>query len=589
MGTGFKAEFAANMDAVKARFGAGFDKMVQLIDAYRNGHLVNGVDLFEVAVDMIIDSYPADLIALMKAASSDDVIARLRVAYFAGRSYVDAQELSSIKAALDAQDFVQVQSLMSDFKNQMGAAMNDVAATFGAGFAAVEQLIEAWRMDHLEDGQDLYGIVVEMMINSYSAIHPKLKEIAGNDVLDRLRVAYAEGREVISGDELRQMKAALDANDLVTVNSLMQSALAQMGTAMNQVSAAFGAGFNEILSVISAYRAGHLDSNGNDLYSYVVNIIIDSYPAPLVDLMKAASSDDVLDRLRVAYNAGRSVVDGDELRELKAALDAQNMVEVQRLMTDLKNQMGSAMADVGAAFGAGFADVVQIIEAWRMDHLEDGEDLFAVVIEMMINSYSDIHYKLYEIAGANVLTRLHTAYTAGRNVVSGSDLRALKAALDSNDLVTVQAYMSQFMAALGANMDAISQAFGAGFDEVACYIAAYRSGHIVGGVDIFKQVINQLIASYPTTLVNTLKAAAGDDVMTRLTKAYLAGRSIVDASEVQALAQAVSDNDLAAQHTLIEGFKAEFAANMVLSEPLLEQASMKWKLLFNNTGQINRS
>merc|ERR1711885_113423 len=99
----------------------------------------------------------------------------------------------------------------------------------------------------------------------------------------------------------------------------MQSALSQMGTAMDQVAAAFGAGFDEVLSLISAYRAGHLDANGNDLYAYVVNMIIDSYPNELVDLLKDASSDDVLDRLRVAYNAGRSVVDGQELRDLKAA------------------------------------------------------------------------------------------------------------------------------------------------------------------------------------------------------------------------------------------------------------------------------
>merc|ERR1711937_526894 len=533
--TGFKAEFAENMGAVKAAFGAGFDRMVQLIDAYRNGHLVNGVDLFETAVNIIIDSYDNELVALLKAASSDDVLARLRAAYFAGRSYVNPQELASIQAALDAQNFVEVQRLMSGFKTEMGAAMDDVAAAFGAGFAQVEQLIEAWRMDHLEDGQDLYGIVVEMMINSYSDIHSNLKQLAGDDVLDRLRSAYAEGREVISGDELRQMKAALDANNLATVNTLMQSALAQMGTKMDQVAAAFGAGFDEVLSLIKAYRAGHLDDNGNDLYAYVVNMIIDAYPTELVDLLKDASSDNVLDRLAGAYNAGRSVVDGQELRDLKAAIDAQNFVEVQNLMTDLKSQMGSAMADVGAAFGAGFAEVVNLIEAWRMNHLEDGDDLFAIVIEMMINSYADIHDDLKAIAGADVLTKLHRAYAACRNVVSGDDLRSLKTALENSNLPRVNELMAQFIAAMGQNMDAVSQAFGAGFDAVLNHISAYRAGHLVGGVDIFAQVIDQLINSYPTDLVDQLKAAVGDDVMSRLRTAYFAGRSVVDSSEIEQL------------------------------------------------------
>merc|ERR1711937_982810 len=270
----------------------------------------------------------------------------------------------------------------------------------------------------------------------------------------------------------------------------MQSALAQMGTKMDQVAAAFGAGFDEVLSLINAYRAGHLDDNGNDLYAYVVNMIIDAYPTELVDLLKDASSDDVLDRLAVAYNAGRFVVDGQELRDLKAAIDAQNFVEVQHLMTDLKTQMGSAMDDVSAAFGANFAAVENLIEAWRMDHLEDGNDLYAIVIEMMINSYADIHDDLKAIAGADVLTKLHRAYAAGRNVVSGDDLRSLKTALENNNLPRVNELMAQFIAAMGQNMHAVSQAFGAGFDAVLNHISAYRAGHLVGGVDIFAQVID---------------------------------------------------------------------------------------------------
>merc|ERR1711879_578290 len=122
---------------------------------------------------------------------------------------------------------------------------------------------------------------------------------------------------------------------------------------------------------------------------------------------------------------------------------------------------------------------------------------------------------------------------------------------------------AQFLAAMGQNMDAVSQAFGAGFDAVLNHISAYRAGHLVGGVDIFAQVIDQLINSYPTDLVDQLKAAVGDDVMSRLRTAYFAGRSVVDSSEIQQLAAAVvPSKDLQAQHTIITALKAEFAANM---------------------------
>jgi len=344
----------------------------------------------------------------------------------------------------------------------------------------------------------------------------------------------------------------------------MNQFLAAFGDNINTIGAAFGTGFEEVMGLISAFRAGHLDENGNDLYAFVVNMMLEAYPTELVDLMKAASSDDVLERLRIAYNNGRSVVDGAELRAVKAAVEAQDMVEVQRLMTILKGQFGSAMADVGAAFGNGFSEVVTLIEAWRMDHLEDGDDLYAIVIEMMIESYSAIHDNLKQIAGNDVLDRIRSAYAAGRSVVSGDDLRALKAALEAQEMATVQTLMNQFFGAFAENMDAVAQRFGAGFEEVICFIQAYRAGHVIGGVDLLAQVIDQLIASYPQDLVDQLKAAVGDDVMTRLRAAYFNARSVVDANELQQLAVAITDNDLQTQHTIITALKAEFADNIDL-------------------------
>merc|ERR1711937_1120967 len=143
--------------------------------------------------------------------------------------------------------------------------------------------------------------------------------------------------------------------------------------------------------------------------------------------------------------------------------------------------MGSQIA---ASFGDGWDAMVARIEAWRMDHLEDGNDLYAIVIELMINSFSDIHDDLIAIDGADVLNKIRVAYAAGRNVVSGDDLRLLQTALNQNNLQLVNELLAQFIAALGQNMDAIAGAFGPGFDAVLNHKLAYYAGHLVDGVDI---------------------------------------------------------------------------------------------------------
>merc|ERR1719486_200504 len=270
--TSFKQQFAANMGAVAQSFGPGFSQMVSLIEAFRLGHLENGVDLYQVALDLLISQYPQDLVDQLKEVIGDDVLERLRSAYNLGRSVVDGQELRAIKAALDSQDLIEVHRLMTEFKSQYGG-MAEVAQGFGAGYQEMVSLIEAYRFGHLEDGDDLYAIALEMMIQSYpQELVDQLRQVIGDDVMERLRSAYALGRSVVSGDDLREMKAALDSGNYARVNELMTQFKTAFGSNMDAVAASFGAGFNQMVSLIEAFRLGHLE-NGVDLYAVAVNII----------------------------------------------------------------------------------------------------------------------------------------------------------------------------------------------------------------------------------------------------------------------------------------------------------------------------
>jgi putative Mn2+ efflux pump MntP len=354
------------------------------------------------------------------------------------------------------------------------------------------------------------------------------------------------------------MKAALDSGNYARVNELMTQFKTAFGSNMDAVAASFGPGFNQMVSLIEAFRLGHLE-NGVDLYAVAVNIILDSYPTELVDQLKQVIGDDVMERLRAAYNLGRSVVDGQELRAIKAALDAQDLAEVQRLMTEFKSQYGG-MAEVAQGFGAGYSQMVSLIEAYRLGHLEDGQDLYAIALEMMIQSYpQELVTVLKQTIGDDVLDRLRSAYALGRSVVSGDDLRELKASLDNGNMVRVNELMTQFKTAFGSRMDAVAASFGAGFTEMVHLIEAFRSGHLINGVDFFAQVVDNLIASYPIDLVDQLKAEIGDDVMTRLRTAYFAGRSVVQASDLEQLAAAISGGDNVAVNQIISALKVQFA------------------------------
>merc|ERR1719232_861419 len=140
----FMAQYASMPEVIES-FGADWIPLQKMIRAYRLGHLVNGQDLYEVAVGLIMQGFDDEIRQQLKAEFGDNIMNEIEQAYALGRAVVDRDELIQIYTAASAQDWPQVQALLQGFMAQY-SQMPEVINFFGDRWIPMQTMIRNYRL-----------------------------------------------------------------------------------------------------------------------------------------------------------------------------------------------------------------------------------------------------------------------------------------------------------------------------------------------------------------------------------------------------------------------------------------------------------
>jgi len=501
-------------------------------------------------------SFDQEITNELKSRFGDNIMDRIENAYRLGQVVVDRAELEQLHEAARTNDLVAVSNLIQEFMSQY-TGMPQVVASFGNDWVPLQNLIKAYRHDHLDDDNDnLFSEAVGYIMAGFDQeITGLLKSEFGNDIMSKIQRAYYMGQHVVTRSELEQVHEAALNNDLAAIHNFVQHFMSKLPQ-LPQVVAFFGDDWVPMQKLIRAYRLGHLEGDVN-LFEEAVGYIMAGFDVDIRGQLKANFGADIMDRIEAAYRLGQAVVDRDELNALHEAARTNDLPAVSSLIQEFMSQY-TGMPAVVASFGADWEPMQEMIIAYRHGHIVDNVDIFQQALSALMSTFDAPMVELLKANfGDNIMDRIRAAYGLGRTVVDRDELVAFHNALDNNDYVAVQQQLLSFFAQY-SGMPEVIASFGSDWNPLQRLIKAYRMNHLdENNSNLFEEAVGYIMQGFDQEISNLLKTNFGDDIMTKIENAYYMGQHVVTRSELDEVHAAALNNNLAAIHNFVQHFMAK--------------------------------